>query len=500
MIKAQSNLLHFEKNIWTVFTVVALLFISLSSLLSWKSYENEVDAATAFSKNTSLAISEKVTRIFSSAEDVLNNVSSEIIREKFQQKHNERQLHLLLRSYLARTPAISEYYFSDKDGNVFASSLEYPLRNHSQKDHISPLEIEPKDHSPASYEEPAMLIGELSTSKNGDVLIPVTRKVEDANHQYLGTLGGYIRVEAFREFNSEYSNFESMSFAVVHPNGTIIVRYPYNKVFLGKKALLAQQWAKEGFSAPSGTAEIKSGFDGKNRIIAYRKVEGFPLYANTAVTKEEIFSNWLPHLFTQLALTIAILIVGWLGALFLKRSLHTLDFERSETVNSYTELCDLLQKTNAKMGSAYFEALVLNFSKAFHVDQVFVAELTREQPATARTISLYSHHRFDQPLEYLLENTPCHRVMGQEVCFFDQNVQHVFPKDLQLQMMDIQCYLGVPLKDSDGKAIGILVAMHTTPRPDLERALGLFQLFGDRAGAELERLKKEKQQRDSAAS
>src|ERR1700743_1048269 len=110
MTKEKSNLLHFEKNIWTVFSIVAFLFLSLSALLCWKSFENETESANAFTKNTSLAISEKVTRIFSTTEDALQDIGAEIVRNNLAQKHDERLYHLLLRSYLAKTSSMAEYY------------------------------------------------------------------------------------------------------------------------------------------------------------------------------------------------------------------------------------------------------------------------------------------------------------------------------------------------------------------------------------------------------
>lgn len=488
MVKKTNHFLHFElrfaKNIWTVFSVIVFLFLSLATLLIWKSYDNEMQAARTFTKNTSFAISEKVSHIFSSTEDALQEMNAEINHDNLTALHRERLYHLMLRSHLAKAPVIAEYYFSDRSGNVIATSAEFPIRSRSRKEFPAT----------AANDEASLFVGDAVAAANGDLVIPMSRKIEDAHHRVIGVLGASIRIEAFKEFYQELGNYESTSFSVANSNGTLLLHYPDNQLYLGKTIAIAGRWTEEGFSTQAGVDENDPTLNGKPSIVAYRKIADFPLYAMVTVTRQEVIQGWLPHLFFQSLLIMAIFLVGWLGAVFLKQNRHAIDTERSDTAHSYTELCDLLAKTNSKMGAAYFESLTLNFAKAFELNHVFVAELTRSQPATAKTIAIYSFDRFDSPLEYLLENTPSHRIMGHEICFFEKEVQALFPKDHLLQTMAIECYLGLPLRNSDGKVIGVLAAMHTAPRPDLQRILKLFQLFAERAGSELERLKKEKPQ------
>ena len=57
--------------------------------------------------------------------------------------------------------------------------------------------------------------------------------------------------------------------------------------------------------------------------------------------------------------------------------------------------------------------------------------------------------------------------------------------------MGVRSYMGVPLKDGDGTVIGHLAVLDTRPLPDEPRLITVFELFAERAAAELRRLRAE---------
>src|SRR6185369_2344740 len=65
-----------------------------------------------------------------------------------------------------------------------------------------------------------------------------------------------------------------------------------------------------------------------------------------------------------------------------------------------------------------------------------------------------------------------------------------------IQQHKVSSYLGVPLKDSADAIMGHLAVVDIRPLPRDERALSLFRIFADRAGAELRRLRAERGLRD----
>jgi PAS domain S-box-containing protein len=68
-----------------------------------------------------------------------------------------------------------------------------------------------------------------------------------------------------------------------------------------------------------------------------------------------------------------------------------------------------------------------------------------------------------------------------------------FPDDKPIVEWGIECYLGVPLCDAQGRHLGHLAVFDERPLPAEPRKLFTFRIFAARAAAELERLQFEKQ-------
>ncbi|MBI3392172.1 MAG: GAF domain-containing protein, partial [Nitrospirae bacterium] len=63
--------------------------------------------------------------------------------------------------------------------------------------------------------------------------------------------------------------------------------------------------------------------------------------------------------------------------------------------------------------------------------------------------------------------------------------------------MRAECYMGVPLRDSAGRVLGLMALLDTKPLENEEMADAIFKLFAVRAAAELERMQvQEKMERD----
>ena len=63
--------------------------------------------------------------------------------------------------------------------------------------------------------------------------------------------------------------------------------------------------------------------------------------------------------------------------------------------------------------------------------------------------------------------------------------------------MGVESYLGVPLFDSSGNALGLLMVLHDEPMDEVSTAKSILTIFAARAGAELERTRVEEALRQS---
>ncbi|MFN2316949.1 MAG: ATP-binding protein, partial [Gemmatimonadales bacterium] len=87
----------------------------------------------------------------------------------------------------------------------------------------------------------------------------------------------------------------------------------------------------------------------------------------------------------------------------------------------------------------------------------------------------------------------CHRVAGGETCFIPEGVQAQFPEAAWLRQVGAQGYLGAPLNDSRGRVIGLLEVLDTNPIYRSRDVTSIIRIFAARAGAELERMRVERE-------
>ncbi len=141
----------------------------------------------------------------------------------------------------------------------------------------------------------------------------------------------------------------------------------------------------------------------------------------------------------------------------------------------------------------FFRSLVMNLAGAIGARYAFVGTLVKHLDDRVCVIASWAGTDFGDNFEYDLAGTPCENVVGKTLCHYPHSVRQQFPADQLLVDMDAECYLGIPLFSSNGKALGILAVVHDQPMDDIASAVNVIGVFGARAGAELERRLYERQ-------
>ncbi len=135
----------------------------------------------------------------------------------------------------------------------------------------------------------------------------------------------------------------------------------------------------------------------------------------------------------------------------------------------------------------FFRSLVRHLATALEVRYAFIGEIMEGKPERARTIAVWAGDGFLENFEYELAGTPCENVVGKKLEFYPREVRKRFPNDPILKDLNAESYLGTPLFDSTGKALGVLGVVHTEPVADDFDLRSIVGIFGMRAAAELER-------------
>ena len=121
----------------------------------------------------------------------------------------------------------------------------------------------------------------------------------------------------------------------------------------------------------------------------------------------------------------------------------------------------------------------------------FIAEFT--PPQQARTLAFWSEGQVVPNIEFDLPGTPCEEVITTGFCFYPSGVQEKYAESEP----GIESYLGIALVTRDGRTLGHLCVLDEAALANDPQRLTIFRLFAARAVAELERLRLERELRES---
>ena len=160
--------------------------------------------------------------------------------------------------------------------------------------------------------------------------------------------------------------------------------------------------------------------------------------------------------------------------------------ELEESLERQTRIQDALRGTRYSPGISFYDLLSLELAHASGAEIGFVGALLPGQ-RKVRTLGLCVDGKITPGFEYDLEGTPCDDVVGKDVCSYPKGITEQVPQDLLLQQMGIEGYCGLPLFDTNHRAIGLIVLLTRKPIADTARFESLLRVAASRTSAEMER-------------
>lgn len=147
----------------------------------------------------------------------------------------------------------------------------------------------------------------------------------------------------------------------------------------------------------------------------------------------------------------------------------------------------MAQGATASTGEAFFQSLCLQLARILEARHAQVAMILPERDRMVRTLGWSADGKVRENVTYSLVGTPCYNIGGGAICFYDHGVQKHFPEDRMLSDLRVESYMGMPLRSTDGRVIGMMSVFSDGPLDHRERLQAIFQIFAARAAAELER-------------
>lgn len=220
-----------------------------------------------------------VERTIAETDEVLRDLSPETIRSE------EARLKARLRKTQDLLPQIEAIWVFDRDGRPLVSSTIYPVPfnlNNSDRDYF-------QAHV---GKDSGTFIGKTITARIGGArFFVVSQRRPSPDGAFNGIVAISVRPEHFQDFYVRISRGVADSIGLIRADGEFLARYPF------RTDVPMQLNSSSGFmrsiqhSPEAGLFTAVSQIDGIERRIGYRKVPGYPIYAQVGVETSGIWSD-----------------------------------------------------------------------------------------------------------------------------------------------------------------------------------------------------------------
>ncbi|MDQ7743982.1 PAS domain S-box protein [Hydrogenophaga pseudoflava] len=155
-------------------------------------------------------------------------------------------------------------------------------------------------------------------------------------------------------------------------------------------------------------------------------------------------------------------------------------------------LLNVAEGVSGDTGEAFFRSLVEHLADAIGADGVMVGEVDSHRQI--HTLALVWDGQLQPNGTHALQHTLCEQALLQPGPFrFESPSAASLPLIAPYSEFELHAFLGLPLRDEDGTAVGLLTAVWRQPPPQNAHLDALLTIFASRCNAELQRLRRDRE-------
>lgn len=310
----------------TIRIVVAMLILLTIGFSAWKSvteYHLTVRAAELQSRGYARALREHAERAFGEADTVLLDTIDRIRAHGGVDKENNRHFRELINRHPRNAPQIASVFLVNRDGVIFASSLDSPAKqvNAADRDYYQHHLNHPNDDTP-------FLSRPFKSRFSGKWRFTLSRPVRSAAGAFEGLVGVAFELEYFRNFYGSLDLGKQGRIVIVRKDGALLLTEPFKDSDFAKDFSQSHLFRLHLPKASKGTFHIKSGkalLAPDARIISYESLDHYPVVANANFGLDEVTAQWRRNTLIQAVLTLMVSLALLLLALVLLRQLKRIE-------------------------------------------------------------------------------------------------------------------------------------------------------------------------------
>jgi signal transduction histidine kinase/ActR/RegA family two-component response regulator len=270
----------------------------------WLSFDRVRQQAERDASHTAYALSEHAHRTLRAHELLIQFVDRYTEGRDWRALGSSPEVHLMLARLATAGPDVASVFMLDGTGRTFVSSRRFPMPVIDSTD---------REYFRALKADDALHISAPATGRlSGDRFFTIARRRTSADGGFDGVIAVSVNPEYFEKFFASLVN-PTEAASLVRSDGALLARHP------SRPEQVTVLPPGSGFmraiaDAPSGGVYVtRSLTDGIERMIAYRRVGDYPVYASFQLSMSELWSTWrlgMMPLAAACLLAMALLLVG----------------------------------------------------------------------------------------------------------------------------------------------------------------------------------------------
>ncbi|WP_053149661.1 GGDEF domain-containing protein [Pseudomonas sp. P97.38] len=281
---------------------VCLCLCGLLYLQVEQSRRHDLETARIASANLTRAMAQQAQDTFLQADVVLDSLADWIQVDGFGPALQSR----LQNNFARRVQSLEQLhglFLFDKHGHWVVTSFDNLQRGAGVADREY-FRFHQQNASLIAHIGPA-----IHSRQNGEWIIPISRRLNDANGDFQGVLMAGIKMSYFEKFFRSFSLDDKGEMALALSDGTLLARRPFDEARIGRPLSEENLFNHDLPGAMSGDSIIRSTVDGVVRLYGHDHLRSYPLVVTAAMSEDAILAGWHDRAF-QSSLIVALVVVG----------------------------------------------------------------------------------------------------------------------------------------------------------------------------------------------
>ncbi|MCY1284926.1 diguanylate cyclase (GGDEF) domain protein [compost metagenome] len=282
------------------------LFVCVAWLI-WTARDTRLEEAQSATANLAAALAQHAQDTLKKADTVLVGLV-ERLETDGQAAERLPRLQRFMRRQADELPELHGLFAYDRDGRWLTNSFGYlPAGlNNSDREYFRYH----RDHP-----ERGPHVGlPVRSRTSGDWIIPVSRRLDDAQGRFAGVVLVAVKMSYFQQFYGTFDIKRHGTISLSLRDGTLLVRQPFVESLIGTSLSRSPIFQNIREGRPQGSLGFRSQVDGVERLYSYRQLERFPLVVTAALSRQEVLANWRGEAVLQTLVTaVLIFLLGLFG-------------------------------------------------------------------------------------------------------------------------------------------------------------------------------------------